>query len=140
MAKDSEVIAGLAKPRGKFPHYRRAGDFIYVSGTSSRRPDDTFEGVEIDENGRKTHDIVAQTRGVLDNIARVLETAGAQLSDVVEVSAYLVNIKDFNKYNDMYGSYFSESGPARTTVAVHELPHPDILIEIKAIAFKPLAG
>lgn len=134
----SQVIPGKAKPRGRFPHYRRAGDFIFVSGTSSRRADNSFEGVQADELGVTSLDIRAQTRAVITNIEDILAEAGAALSDVVEVSTYLVNMNDFAGYNEVYGQFFDESGPTRTTVAVHQLPHPHLLIEIKAIAWKPL--
>ena len=135
----SQIVEGKARPRGRFPHYRRAGDFIYVSGTSSRRPDNSFEGVEVDALGTTALDIRAQTRTVIRNIGDVLQAAGASLSDVVEVCTYLVNMNDFGGYNAVYGEFFDESGPARTTVAVHQLPHPHLLIEIKAVAYKPLA-
>lgn len=137
-ASDSQVIAGKAKPRGKFPHYKRAGDFIYVSGTSSRLPDNSFVGVEVDEMGATNLSIKAQTRAVIDNIGEILKAAGADLTNVVEVSSYLVNMNDFAGYNQVYSEYFDESGPARTTVAVHQLPHPHLLIEIKVVAYKPL--
>lgn len=135
---DSQVIKGKAKPRGKFPHFKRAGDFIYVSGTSSRLPDNSFVGVEVDEMGATNLSIKAQTRAVIDNISDILVAAGADLSNVVEVSSYLVNMNDFAGYNQVYSEYFDESGPARTTVAVHQLPHPHLLIEIKVVAYKPL--
>ena len=61
----------------------------------------------------------------------------ADLGDVVEITSYLVNMNDFAGYNEVYGEYFSEDGPARTTVAVHQLPHPHLLIEIRAVAYKP---
>ncbi|KGJ98523.1 RidA family protein [Thalassotalea sp. ND16A] len=137
-SSDCQVIKGKAKPRGRFPHYKRAGDFIYVSGTSSRLPDNSFVGVEVDEMGATNLSIKAQTRAVIDNISDILQQAGADLSNVVEVSSYLVNINDFAGYNQVYGEYFDESGPARTTVAVHQLPHPHLLIEIKVVAYKPL--
>lgn len=135
---DSQVIKGKAKPRGKFPHFKRAGDFIYVSGTSSRLPDNSFVGVDVDEMGATNLSIKAQTRAVIDNISDILTAAGADLSNVVEVSSYLVNMNDFAGYNQVYSEYFDESGPARTTVAVHQLPHPHLLIEIKVVAYKPL--
>jgi 2-aminomuconate deaminase len=137
-ATTARVIEGKAKPRGTFPHYKRAGDFIFVSGTSSRRPDNSFVGVEVDAMGTTNLDIAAQTRAVIDNIGDILKEAGADLSDVVEVSSYLVNMNDFGGYNRVYSEYFNEDGPARTTVAVHQLPHPHLLIEIKAVAYKPL--
>jgi len=79
-----------------------------------------------------------QTRSVIENIRDILHSSGAQLGDIVELSTYLVNMNDFAGYNDVYGEFFGYDGPARTTVAVHQLPHPDLLIEIKAMAYKPL--
>ena len=65
------------------------------------------------------------------------DAAGASLEDVVEITTYLVNMNDFAGYNEVYGKYFDHDGPARTTVAVHQLPHPHLLIEIRAVAYKP---
>jgi 2-aminomuconate deaminase len=136
-ATSAQVVAGKAKPRGRYPHYKRAGDFVYVSGTSSRRPDNTFAGARADEMGTVTLDIREQTRAVIENIADILKEAGASLTDMVQVTAYLVNMNDFGGYNEVYGEFFDENGPARTTVAVHQLPHPHILIEIQAVAHVP---
>lgn len=133
----SRIVDGKATPRGKFPHIKRAGDFLFVSGTSSRRPDNTFDGVEVDEMGTTNLDIRAQTRAVLDNIRDILASEGAGLSDIVEITTFLVNMNDFGGYNEVYGQVFDVNGPTRTTVAVHQLPHPHLLIEIKAIAYKP---
>jgi len=132
---DSKVIEGKARPRGKYPHYRRVGDFIYVSGTSSRRQDNTFAGVEVDEMGTTNLDIKEQTAAVLDNIDSILKEAGSSIKDVVDVTSFLVNMNDFGGYNEVYGKYFDYDGPTRTTVAVHQLPHPHLLIEIKAVAY-----
>ena len=134
----SEVIAGRAKPRGKYPHYKRAGDFIFVSGTSSRRADNSFAGASADAAGTMQLDIREQTRAVIENIREVLKTAGADLQDCVDVTCFLVDMNDFGGYNEVYGEFFDYDGPARTTVAVHQLPHPHLRIEIKALAFKPL--
>ena len=134
---DSAVVAGKARPRGTFPHFRRAGDFIFVSGTSARRADDSIAGAERDAAGKPVLDIRAQTRAVLQNIGDILASAGASLADVVEVSTYLVNMADFDGYNEVYSEFFGYQGPARTTVAVAQLPHPQLLIEIKAIAYRP---
>jgi 2-aminomuconate deaminase len=136
MATESHLVAGKATPRGRFPHAKRAGDFIYVSGTSSRRPDDTFVGVDVID-GATVLDITAQTRAVIENIRDILAAAGAGLDDLVQVTSYLVDMADFAAYNAVYAEYFTESGPTRTTVAVHQLPHPDLLIEIQAVAYKP---
>ena len=131
------VVAGKAVPRGKFPHVKRAGDFLYVSGTSSRLPDNSIRGAQVDALGTTRLDIEAQTRAVIENIRDILGSVGAGLEDLVEVCTYLVNMNDFAGYNEVYGQFFDTSGPARTTVAVHQLPHPHLLIEIKGIAFKP---
>jgi 2-aminomuconate deaminase len=134
----SGIVPGKATPRGRFPHYRRAGDFIFVSGTSSRRADESFAGAERGADGRWLRDARAQTRAVLTNIRDILASAGAALQDVVEVSAFLLSMEDFGAYNEVYGEFFDVTGPARTTVAVAELPHPALAIEIKVVAYRPL--
>jgi 2-aminomuconate deaminase len=134
---ESKVIEGKARPRGKYPHVKRAGDFLIVSGTSSRRADNTIAGAEVDEFGTTRLDIQAQTRAVIENVRDILRTAGAELGDIVEVTSYLVNMNDFAGYNDVYGEFFNYDGPARTTVAVHQLPHPLLLVEIRVVAYKP---
>ena len=129
---------GKVTPRGAYPHVKRAGNFIFVSGTSSRRPDNSIAGVDIiDEMGTKFLNIEVQTREVLNNIDANLKKIGASLDDVVDVTSFLVNMNDFAGYNKVYGEFFNpETGPTRTTVAVHQLPHPDLVIEIKVIAYK----
>jgi 2-aminomuconate deaminase len=134
---ESKVIEGKARPRGKYPHVKRAGDFLFVSGTSSRRCDNTIAGAEVDEVGTTRLDIREQTKAVIENVRDILRSVGAQLENVVEVTTYLVNMNDFEGYNEVYGKYFGTDGPARTTVAVHQLPHPHLLIEIRAMAYKP---
>lgn len=126
---------GLVKPRGRFPHVKLANGFAYISGTSSRKPDNTIEGARIvDEMGTVALDIKAQTRAVIENIRTILGTVGLGLEDLVQITTYLVSMNDFGGYNEVYGSYFDENGPARTTVAVHQLPHPHLLIEMQAVA------
>jgi len=136
-APQSAVLAGKARPRGTFPHFRRAGDFIFVSGTSARRADDSIAGATPDGNARPLLDIRTQTRAVLENIRDILAAAGAALADVVEVSTFLTDMSDFAAYNSVYSEFFGYEGPARTTVAVAALPHPHLLIEIKAVAYCP---
>lgn len=133
----AKVIERLATPRGRFPHVKVAGDFVYVSGTSSRLPDNTFIGVEVDAMGTTNLDIRAQTRAVIENIRSILAEVGAGLTDLVQVTAYLVSMNDFGGYNEIYAEYFDESGPTRTTVAVHQLPHPHLLIEMQCVAHLP---
>lgn len=134
----SKVVEGKAAPRGKYPHVKRAGDFLFVSGTSARRADNTIAGADVDPLGTTRLDVRLQTRAVIENIRDILQSAGAGLQDVVEISTYLVNMNDFAGYNEVYGEFFGYDGPARTTVAVHQLPHPHLLIEIRATAYKPL--
>ena len=124
-------------PRGAYPHTKRVGDFIFVSGTSSRRPDNTIAGVDIiDEMGTKKLNAYTQTQEVLKNIESNLAKVGATLKDVVDVTSFLVNMNDFADYNKAYAEFFDKAtGPTRTTVAVHQLPHPDLVIEIKVMAY-----
>ncbi|MDT0604065.1 RidA family protein [Thalassotalea castellviae] len=138
MATNAKVLTEKAVPRGKFPHVKRAGDFIFISGTSSRLPDNSFAGVEVDEFGATSLDIAVQTKAVIENIRDILHSVGAELTDLVEFSTFLVNMNDFKGYNEVYSQYFDFDGPTRTTVAVHQLPHPHLLIECKAVAYKPL--
>jgi 2-aminomuconate deaminase len=140
MSTESKVVEGKAVPRGKYPHIKRAGDFLLISGTSSRRPDNSIAGAEIDAMGTTRLDIRLQTRAVIENVRDILASAEASLSDIVEITTYLVNMNDFGGYNEVYGEFFGFDGPARTTVAVHQLPHPHLLIEIRAMAYKPVAN
>ena len=125
-------------PRGAYPHTKRVGDFIFVSGTSSRRADNSIAGVDIiDEMGTKRLNVEVQTREVLKNIETNLALEGATMNDVVDVTSFLVNMNDFAGYNKAYAEVFNaETGPTRTTVAVHQLPHPDLVVEIKVMAYK----
>jgi 2-aminomuconate deaminase len=125
---ESKLVSGRATPRGKFPHIKRAGDFLFVSGTSARRPDNTIEGT----------DVGTQTRAVIENVREILASVDARLADLVEICTYLVSMDDFSAYNEVYGEYFDYDGPVRTTVAVYQLPRPELLIEMKAVAYKPI--
>ncbi|MDT0556556.1 RidA family protein [Patiriisocius hiemis] len=140
MENKSRLVEGKASPRGAYPHVKRVGDFIFVSGTSSRLPDNSFAGVhQVDEMGSMRLDIREQTKAVLENIQDYLATEDATMADVVDVTTFLVNMNDFAGYNEVYGQFFDkETGPARTTVAVHQLPHPHLVVEIKAMAYKPI--
>jgi 2-aminomuconate deaminase len=132
---ESRIVPGLARPRGRYPHVKLAGGLAFVSGTSSRRPDDTIAGAEVDAAGEVALDIRAQTAAVIESIGHILESVGAGLEDLVTVTTYLVDMADFGGYNEVYGQFFDEvSGPARTTIAVRELPHPHLLIEMQGVA------
>jgi len=139
MSTESKIVPGKATPRGRFPHIKRAGDYLFVSGTSARRADNSIAGAQVDAGGAVQLAISVQTRAVIENIRDILASMGANLRDVVEICTYLVNMNDFTGYNRVYAEYFDEEGPARTTIAVGELPHPHLLIEMKAIAYKPPA-
>src|SRR5271165_5369112 len=89
---ESKVVEGKATPRGKYPHVKRAGDFLFVSGTSARRSDDSIAGAEIDSTGAARLDIRVQTRAVIENIRDILHSVGARLEDVVEISTFLVTM------------------------------------------------
>jgi 2-aminomuconate deaminase len=131
----SILVAGRTPPRGAYPHVKVTGDLVYVSGTSARRPDGTVEGAVVGADGQVRLDIRTQTRAVLANIAAVLDAVELSLDDLVDVTSFLVTMDDFDGYNEVYAEHFAaETGPARTTVAVHQLPHPHLAIEIKAVA------
>lgn len=130
------ILDDGAAALANYPHARRVGDFIFVSGVSSRRPDNTHAGVTINEDGSVERDIHQQTRAVIENIRTILREAGADLSNVVDLFVMLVDMKDYGGMNEVYNEYFdAATGPSRTTCAVHQLPHPNLLIEIKAIAW-----
>ncbi len=136
----SRLIEGKATPRGAYPHVKRVGDFIFISGTSSRLSDNTFAGVhQVDEMGSMHLDIREQTKAVLENIKDYLASEGATMDDIVDLTTFLVNMNDFAGYNEVYAQYFkAETGPTRTTVAVHQLPHPNLVVEIKVMAYKKI--
>lgn len=106
---------------GKPPRYRRAGAFIFVSGTGA----DSYKGAGIRE----------QTRACIEDVSDILEEVGGGLENLVEVTTYLAQMTDFADYNEAYSKYFSLDGPARTTVAVDQLSHPKALIEIRGVAY-----
>ena len=133
----SKTLREKATPRGAYPHIRRAGDYLFISGISARRVDNSIAGAQVDDQGTTRLDVRMQTRAVIDNIADILKSMDCTLADIVDVTTFLVNMNDFGGYNEVYAEYFSESRPASTTVAVNQLPHPHLVIEIKATAYKP---
>jgi len=129
------VSGVLPTTLGAFPHARVAGGLVHVSGTSARRPDDTVEGAEVAGDGTVLLDIVAQARAVLANVELVLSELGLDRSDLVEVTAFLVDMGDFEGWNAVWAEFFAGiEAPARTTVAVLALPRPHLLVEVKATA------
>lgn len=130
------IVGDRAQALANYPHARKVGQFIYVSGVSSRRFDNTHAGVRINEDGSIELDIREQTRAVLENISVILQTAGATLANVVDILVMLVDMNDYAGMNEIYNQYFqAEAGPVRTTCAVHQLPHPNLLIEMKVVAW-----
>ena len=136
---ESFLLHQRAGALAHYPHMRAYGGLLYLSGISSRRFDDTHEGVSVQADGSVSLDIAVQTRAVLDNIAHILSAAGADLGHVVDLTCYLVDMQHYAAYNAVYNQYFpsAANGPVRTTVAVKQLPHPNLLIEIKAVAIDP---
>ncbi len=125
----SIILEDRAPALAAYPHARVVGDLIFVSGISCRRPDGTHAGVG---------DIRVQTREVIQNIGTILAAAGASVADVVDITVFLVHMEDYGGMNEVYNEFFTqEAGPARTTVAVHQLPHPNLLVEMKAVAARP---
>eukprot|EP00842_Homolaphlyctis_polyrhiza_P002517 jgi/Hompol1/3266/HPOL_003173-RA len=132
------IVRTAAQSLANYPHARKAGGFIFVSGISSRRFDNTWEGVVENADGTFVLDIKAQTRAVLNNIKTILEHAGAGLENLVDLTVFLVDMRDYNDFNSVYNEFLdAETGPSRTTVAVKQLPNPRLLIEIKAVALAP---
>lgn len=128
------------KPVGLYPHARKVGNLLFLSGVGPRtagsdKNDSGVPGLKLDHNGNFIEfDFEAQCRSVFDNVKAVLEASGAKWEDLVDVTVFLVNMKrDFKIYNKVYAEYFKDSQPCRTTVEINSLPTP-IAIELKCIA------
>jgi 2-aminomuconate deaminase len=135
-SKDKEVMSPRApEPVGPYPHARRAGGLLFLSGIGPRtRGSQEIPGVTRDAGGKiVAHDIAAQCRAVFQNVRTVLEDAGSSWDRIVDVTVYLTDMNDFAVYNRIYAEHFTDSRPARTTVEVSRLP-TDIAIELKVIA------
>lgn len=134
------VSAKAPAPVGPYPHAKRVGDFLFLSGVGPRKPGTrTIPGVQVDAEGNVlSHDVNVQTRAVLENIRVILEEAGSSFKDIVDVQTYLTNMKrDFKSFNEVYAEFFGYEGgpsPTRTTVEVTALPTP-ICVELKVTAY-----
>ena len=138
MNGSSIVVPDRAGALANYPHARRAGGLIFVSGISSRRIDNSYDGVTVHDDGRVELDIRAQTRAVIENIRAILRAANADLENIVDLTVFLVDMKDYAAMNEVYNEYFNAaSGPSRTTVGVASLPGAHLLIEIKVVAIDP---
>ncbi|MBL7707093.1 MAG: hypothetical protein JNM21_16230 [Taibaiella sp.] len=122
-------------PVGLYPHARKVGNLLFLSGIGPRTVDNQIPGLELDKNGNfLSFDFEAQCRNVFDNVRIVLEESGSSWDQLVDVTVFLVNMKrDFATYNRIYAEYFKDNQPCRTTVEINSLPTP-IAIELKCIA------
>ncbi|MFN0277943.1 MAG: RidA family protein [Pyrinomonadaceae bacterium] len=124
------------EPVGLYPHARRVGNLLFLSGVGPReRGTKSIPGVELDEKGEIiSYDIETQCRSVFQNVRQIVEDAGSSWAQMVDVTVFLTNMKDdFEVYNRIYAEYFADNQPCRTTVEVNKLPTP-IAIELKVIA------
>ena len=125
------------EPVGAYPHAKRVGNLLFLSGVGPRKKNSkTIPGVELSHTGEiLSYDVEVQTRAVIQNVELVLQSAGLELSDLVDCQCFLTNMKkDFKGFNKIYAEFFSvESGPCRTTVEIGALPTP-IAVEFKAVA------
>ena len=124
------------EPVGLYPHARRVGNMLFLSGVGPRERGTTkIPGVELDDDGEMiSYDIETQCRSVFQNVRNILEDAGSSWGQIVDVTVFLTNMKDdFEVYNRVYAEYFADNQPCRTTVEVNALPTP-IAIELKVIA------
>jgi len=113
---------------------RRAGNLLFLAGVSARQPDNSVKGASRGPTGALEIDIRGQTEGCIENLRAALEAEGLRLEDVVDVTVFLVSMADYGGFNETWNRFFGASRPTRTTVAVHQLPDPQLAIELKAIA------
>lgn len=132
-----KIDAGRAPaPVGAYPHARRVGQLLFLSGLGPRVPgsNEVPGNVHGPDGDLIDHDIEAQTRQLVSNLDRVLEAAGASRGDLVDITVFLTDMqRDFKRFNQIYAEYFSEAAPCRTTVEINALPTP-IAVEFKCIA------
>lgn len=124
------------EPVGLYPHARRVGNFLFLSGVGPReRGTKKIPGVELGENGEiLSYDIEKQCHSVFNNVKNILEEAGSSWDKIIDVTVFLTNMKDdFPKYNKLWAAYFANNPPCRTTLEINCLPTP-IAIELKVIA------
>lgn len=138
MSSDPDFIhsSRAPEPVGAYPHARRVGNLLFLSGVGPReRGTKKIPGVELDAMGNVvSYDIAAQCHSVFKNVRAILEEAGSSWDRMVDVTVFLTNMKqDFETYNKLYAEYFKDAQPCRTTVEINCLPTP-IAIELKVIA------
>ena len=136
MSDQQFSIDKAPKPVGFYPHSRKVGNLLFLSGVGPRKPGtDEIPGLKTDKHGNyMDYDFAEQCRSVFDNVKIILEESGSKWSDLVDVTVFLVNMKrDFHIYNKIYAEYFKDNQPCRTTVGIDSLPTA-IAIELKCIA------
>ena len=124
------------EPVGNYPHARKVGNLLFLSGVGPRKPGtNVIPGVMMDGQGNAVgHDIEAQCHSVFENVRIILEESGSSWENLVDITVFLTNMqRDFDTYNQIYGDYFKNNQPCRTTVEISSLPTP-IAIELKCIA------
>ena len=134
--KEITNTGSAAKPLGTYPHARRVGNLLFLSGIGSRSAkDNSIPGLELDKDGNIVkYDIEAECHSCFANVKAILEAGGSSWDKIVDVTVFLTNMKkDFPVYNKVYGEYFASAQACRTTVEVKSLPTP-IAIELKVIA------
>ncbi len=136
MEKNRFESSKAPEPVGLYPHARRVGNLLFLSGVGPReRGSKKIPGVELDEKGNIiSYDIATQCHSVFRNIQYILEDAGSSWQNIVDVTVFLTNMKDdFQTYNKLWAEYFKDNLPCRTTIEINCLPTP-IAIELKVIA------
>ncbi len=136
MSDDRVLSSRAPEPVGAYPHARRVGNLLFLSGMGPRlRGTKEIPGVTLDESGEVTaYDIEPQCQAVFENVRAVLEDAGSSWDNIVDVTVFLTNIRqDFPVFNRLYAKHFATNQPTRTTVEVSALPTP-IAIELKVVA------
>jgi len=136
MANNKFDSAKAPEPVGSYPHARKVGNLLFLSGVGPReRGTKKIPGVELDDRGNiRSYDIEKQCISVFNNVRTIVEEAGAKWENVVDVTVFLTNMKDdFKTYNRLYADYFKDNQPCRTTLEISSLPTP-IAIELKVIA------
>ncbi|MCL4815061.1 MAG: RidA family protein [Flavobacteriales bacterium] len=138
--QESISAANAPKPVGSYPHARKIGNLLFLSGVGPRLPksnhnDSEVPGLKIDHNGIFLEfDFEAQVHAVFNNVKIILEESGSHWNNMIDITVFLVNMKrDFTTFNRIYAEYFKENQPCRTTVEINALPTP-ISIELKVIA------
>ena len=134
---EESIHSGKApEPVGLYPHARRVGNLLFLSGVGPReKGTKKIPGVELDAEGNiLSYDIATQCRSVFNNVKNILEDSGSSWDKIVDVTVYLTNMKDdFKTYNGIWAEYFAENPPCRTTLGITALPTP-IAIELKVVA------